>query len=57
METKYRAVTTIAEVQEYLGDHKIVAFDIETAPDPAFHSEDRAALDPAKSHVALCLSR
>ena len=51
METKYRAVTTIAEVQEYLGDHKIVAFDIETAPDPAFRSEDRAALDPAKSHV------
>lgn len=51
MNTNYRAVTTIAEVREYLGDHKVVSFDFETAPDPAFRQEDRAALDPAKSHI------
>ena len=51
MNTIYRAVTTIAEIQEYLGDHKLIAFDYETAPDPEYRKEERAALDPAKSHI------
>ncbi len=51
MNTKYRVVKTLAEIRDYIGDHKIVAFDYETAPDLDFRNEDRAALDPAKSHI------
>jgi DNA polymerase-1 len=47
----YRAVTTLAEVREYLGKAAIVAFDFETAPDEAFRLEERAALDAHKTHI------
>ena len=51
MNTEYRVVKTLAEIQAYIGDHKIVSFDYETAPDLDYRNEDRAALDPAKSHI------
>lgn len=51
MNTNYRCVTDPAVLREYLGDHKLVAFDFETAPDPDFRGEDRSALDPAKAHI------
>ena len=51
MKTEYRAVTTVEEALNYIGDSKEVAFDFETAPDDAFREEDKAALDPAKSHI------
>lgn len=51
MNTEYRVVKTLAEIQAYIGDHKIVAFDYETAPDLDYRNEERAALDPAKSHI------
>lgn len=51
---KYRCVTTIYGIREYISGHNPVAFDFETAPDDAYRDEDRAALDPAKSHIVGC---
>ena len=51
MKTEYRVVTTVEEALDYIGDSKEVAFDFETAPNDKFRDEDKAALDPAKSHI------
>ena len=50
-EKNYRMVTAVDEIRRYIGDAKIVAFDYETAPDDGFREEEKASLDPAKSHV------
>ncbi|GHV36374.1 hypothetical protein FACS18949_15720 [Clostridia bacterium] len=47
----YKCVLTLAEVREYLGKAGIVSFDFETAPDEPYRAEERAALDPHKSHI------
>lgn len=47
----YRTVYTKEEIKEYLGDANIVAFDYETAPDDPFRNFEKAALDPAMSHI------
>lgn len=47
----YKVVTTIEGISEYIGDAKEVAFDYETAPDEEYRDEEKAALDPAKSHI------
>ncbi len=54
MNTNYKCVTTIDAIKEYIGDSKVVAFDYETAPDDSYRDEDKAALDPAKSHIVRC---
>lgn len=51
MKTEYKVVTTVEEALDYIGDSKEVAFDFETAPNDGFRDEDKAALDPAKSHI------
>lgn len=53
METKtdYRAVTSLSEILAYIGDAKEAAYDFETAPDDIYRDEEKAALDPAKSHI------
>ncbi len=51
IKNEYRCVTDPAEVKAYIGTAKIVAFDYETAPDDGYRDEDKAALDPAKSHI------
>lgn len=51
MKTEYRVVTTVEDALNYIGDSKEVAFDFETAPNDEYRDEDRAALDPAKSHI------
>ena len=50
----YRCVTSVQEIREYIGDATIVAFDYETAPDEPYRTEEKAALDPHKSHIAGC---
>lgn len=50
----YRCVTTVQEIQDYIGDSKIIAFDYETAPDEPYRTEEKAALDPHKSHIVGC---
>ncbi|MCR4629336.1 MAG: bifunctional 3'-5' exonuclease/DNA polymerase [Clostridium sp.] len=49
--TDYKVVTTLEEIQDYLRDFREVAFDYETAPDEPYRKEEKAALDPAKSHI------
>ena len=47
----YRCVIDIREVRDYLNGADMVAFDFETAPDEAFRDTEKAALDPAMSHI------
>ena len=54
MTADYRLVTTIDGVKRYIGDSRVVAFDLETAPDAPYRGEDKAALDPAKAHIVGC---
>ena len=54
MNTEYKCVTTAEGIKEYIGSSLLVAFDFETAPDEPYRSEDKAALDPAKAHIAGC---
>lgn len=50
----YRCVTSVQEIQQYIGNAAVVAFDYETAPDEPYRVEEKAALDPAKSHIVGC---
>ncbi len=50
----YRCVTSVQEIREYIGNAMVVAFDYETAPDEPYRTEEKAALDPHKSHIAGC---
>ena len=54
MNTDYRLVNTVEGIKEYIGNSRIVAFDFETAPDDPYRDEEKAALDPAKSHIVGC---
>ena len=47
----YRCVTSVQEIQQYIGDAAVVAFDYETAPDEPYRMEEKAALDPQKNHI------
>jgi DNA polymerase-1 len=47
----YRATTSIDDVRAYLDGADIVAFDFETAPEPAYRGQDRAALDAHRAHI------
>jgi DNA polymerase-1 len=47
----YKAVTTIAEVREYLSTASAVGLDIETSPLEEYRNEPKAALDPQKSQI------
>jgi len=49
--TDYRIVTETEEAREYIRGATVVAFDFEVAPDPEYRQEEKAALDPAKSHI------
>ncbi|MEI6132414.1 MAG: bifunctional 3'-5' exonuclease/DNA polymerase [Bacillota bacterium] len=48
---EYKCVTNLEELKAYIADKKIVAFDIETAPDEKYRDEKFAALSPHKSDV------
>lgn len=50
-DTDYKTVTTLAEVNKYMGDAEVAAYDFETSPDDMFREDDKAALDPARSHI------
>ena len=47
----YNTVTDIGEIRNYLSSAPAVSFDFETAPDDSCRHEERAALDPHKSHI------
>lgn len=50
----YRCVTSVQEIQQYIGDAAVVAFDYETAPNEPYRMEEKAALDPQKNHMIGC---
>lgn len=50
----YRCVTSVQEIQKYIDNAMVVAFDYETAPDEPYRMEEKAALDPHKSHIVGC---
>ncbi len=50
----YRCVTSVQEIQNYIGNAAVVSFDYETAPDEPYRTEEKAALDPHKSHIVGC---
>ena len=50
----YRCITSVQEIQQYISNAAVVAFDYETAPDEPYRIEEKAALDPAKSHIVGC---
>lgn len=50
----YRILTNPGEIKKELSGTEPVAFDFETAPDDPYRNEDRAALDPHKSHIVGC---
>ncbi len=47
----YKPIYTLQQLQTYLSDAPLVAFDFETAPDEKYRNEDKAALDAHKSHI------
>lgn len=53
-ECKYTLVTSIQGIREYIADADVVAFDFETSPDTAYREDNKAALDPARSHIVGC---
>ena len=44
----YRCITSVQEIQQYISNAAVVAFDYETAPDEPYRMEEKAALDPAE---------
>lgn len=47
----YKTVRTVAEIEEYIGNAEVVAFDFETAPTDEYRDEEMAALDAHKSDI------
>ena len=52
MQMNYKTVTDAAALRSYLTGKSMAAFDFETAPDDKYRTEERAALDAHKSHIA-----
>ena len=50
----YKCIISVQEIQDYIGDSKIISFDYETAPDEPYRTEEKAALDSHKSHIVGC---
>ena len=51
MNQNYSTIREIADIEKYLGDAGIVAFDFETSATDTYRYEERSALDPHKSDI------
>lgn len=47
----YRCVTTLKEIEDYIGGAKIIAFDFETSPIAEYRNERNAALDAHRAAI------
>ena len=47
----YKPIHSLTELQTYLADATLVAFDFETSPTDEYRTEPKAALDPHKSQI------
>ncbi|MDD4688534.1 MAG: bifunctional 3'-5' exonuclease/DNA polymerase [Eubacteriales bacterium] len=54
MESNYICVTTLDGIRNYIAGATDVAFDFETSPNDEYRDDEKAALDPAKSHIVGC---
>ena len=54
MPNDYQCITSVADIQKYIGDSQVVSFDFETAPSVVYKDDPKAALDPAKSRIIGC---
>ena len=54
MDNDYRCVTDVKDILGYIGQARTVAFDFETAPDALYRNDEKAALDPHRSHITGC---
>lgn len=50
----YKCIISVQEIHDYIGNAAVVSFDYETAPDEPYRTEEKAALDPHKSHIVGC---
>lgn len=47
----YKLALNSKEIREYIGNHKLLALDIETSPFEKFRNDDKASLDAHKSSI------
>ena len=47
----YKLALNSKEIREYIGNHKLLALDIETSPFEKYRNDDRASLDAHKSSI------
>ena len=47
----YKCVYTLAEIQEYLRNNSLIAFDFETSPRDKWRNDKSAALDAHKADI------
>ena len=45
---EYKCVTDLTELQDYLDEARLVAFDFETAPREKYRRDEKAALDATR---------
>ncbi len=50
----YRCVTSVQEIQQYIGDAAVVAFDYETAPDEPLPHGRKGGSGSAENHMTGC---
>lgn len=51
----YRCVTSVQEIQQYVSNAAVVAFDYETAPDEPYRIEEKAAFPPKSIRESMFL--
>ena len=47
----YKTIRSIAEIEKYIGDAKVVSFDFETSADEAYREEQYSALDAHNASI------
>ena len=50
----YRCVASVQDIQQYIGDAAVVAFDFETSPEEPYRLEEKATLDPQNNQWTGC---
>ena len=47
----YKLALNSQEIQDYIGNHKLLALDIETSPLPSFRDDEKAQLNTHKQSI------
>ncbi|MGN0634273.1 MAG: DNA polymerase [Oscillospiraceae bacterium] len=54
MTNNYKTVTTLAEINDYIGKNTVVAFALKTAANAPYSEPNKASLDPSESRILGC---